>query len=163
MLFIIIYLVIVFIVLLFMNTRVKIKINEDYFEIYIYKIRILKLEYDETKNYAFNNLSKYKFKKEDLKYLEILKSIDFRLIDVKLCFFQEDYSNNAKVFGVLNTLLSLPKDYFLEKGIRYNYKVYFYGNPFINFESIFYFKLGKILLNVWRLRRNIHGKRTSNS
>ena len=72
------FLVIVIIILLFMNTRVKLLWDKNYLEVYIYKIRILKLDLQETKKYAYKNLKEYEFKKEDVKYLEIFKSIDFK-------------------------------------------------------------------------------------
>lgn len=161
--FVFIYLVIVMIILLFMNTRVKFLWNKNYLEVYIYKIRILKLDLQETKRYAYKNLKEYKFKKEDIKYIEILKSIDFRLINIKMCGFQGDYFKWSILYGILNGILGLPKTYFENKDITYNYQIDFYGEPYIIFESIFYFKLGKVLINAWKLRRNVRGKRSSNS
>lgn len=161
--YILIFIIIVFIILLFMNTRVKIIFDRNYLAIYIYKIRILKLKQNETKRYAYKNFMKYEFNKYDIKYLNILKSVDFRKIYIRICGYQGDYFKWAIAYGFINGLLSLPIEYFKKKNINYVYQVDFYGEPFIAFESIFYFKLGKILLHTIKLRRSIRGKRTSNS
>lgn len=163
MLFILLYLIIVFIILLFMDTRVKFMWDRKYIEVYIYNIRILRLDFEETRKYALENFKNYQFKKEDLKYLEILKSIDFRKINIRICGYQGDYASWSIAYGIFQGLLALPMRYFKEKGINYHYQIDYYGEPFIALESIFYFKLGKILLNTYRLRRNIRGKRTSDS
>ena len=144
MLFILLYLVIIFVVLLFMNTRVKIIWNHQNFELFIYNLRILKLNLNDTKKYALNNIKTYKFNKNDLKYLEILKSIDFRLINIRICGLQGDYFSWSIAYGIFEGIFSLAKNYFEEKGISYQYHVDFYGEPFISLKSIFYFKLGKI-------------------
>ena len=51
---------------------------------------------------------KYEFDKDDIKYLKILKSIDFRKIEIKLCGYQNDYYKWAVAYGIFNALLSLP-------------------------------------------------------
>ena len=89
--YILIFILIVILILLFMNTRVKIVFNQGYLYVYIYKIRILKLKKNETKKYAYSNFMKYEFDKDDIKYLKILKSIDFRKIEIKLCWYQNVY------------------------------------------------------------------------
>ena len=161
--YIIIFIIIVIIILLFMNTRVKVIFDQGYLSVYIYKIRILKLKKNETKEYAYENFMKYKFKATDLKYLDILKSIDFRKISIRLCLLEKDYYTWAILYGTLNAILSLPITYFKEKNITYYYHIDFYNKPYVKFESIFYFKLGKILINTIKIRRKIHGKRASNS
>ncbi len=163
MLFIGLYLIIVFIILLFMDTRVKFVWDRKYIEVYIYNLKILKLDFEETKKYALESFKKYKFKKADLKYFEILNLIDFRKINIRICGYQGDYFSWSIAYGILQGILTIPRQYFNKKGIKYHYQVDFYGEPFIAIESIFYFKLGKILINTYKLRRNVHGKRTSNT
>lgn len=155
---IIIFIILVFIVLLFMNTRVKFQYENQLIKVYIYKILILKLDINDTKKIK---LDKASLKVNNSKYLKVLKSIDFKYINLKMCLLKDNYYNWAISYGIINGLLSLFKPYFESKDIIYNYQIDFYGKPYLKFESIFYFKLGKILIHIIKIRRKIHGKRSS--
>ena len=67
---IIIFIILVFIVLLFMNTRVKFQYENQLIKVYIYKILILKLDINDTKKIK---LDKASLKVNNSKYLIGLK------------------------------------------------------------------------------------------
>lgn len=154
-----IFFILFLIFILFIPNRIGLFINDKYVMVSIFKVTVFKMNFTDTADYAIEQVKHYHPKWSDLEYLRILRKIKFVSFDINIGNVIEDYvSKNIAIsqlyatFGFLRLLLPHNK-YYLQ--ITRNNANYF------SFKSIFYFKVGKILVTIFSLRRKIYA-RTSN-
>ena len=87
--------------------------------------------------------------KKQTSIIKILNKIRIEKIDLKMSGLNLDYEYGGQIFGYLNVLLAILKNYFMMKNSEFNYDVRYMGQRSIKFKGIVYSKMGIILKQIY--------------
>ena len=86
--------------------------------------------------------------KKQAKLIKLYEKINIETLDIELSGLSFDYEYSGIVYGYLNILFPIIKNYFLSKKCDFNYKLEYMGKRSFAFRSIFYCKTGTILKKI---------------
>lgn len=96
----------------------------------------------------FDNKHNDEIKKQASAY-KILNKIRIQSIDLEMSGLNLDYELGGEIFGYLNIVLAVLKNYLMMKNSEFNYDVKYMGERSIKFKGIVYSKMGIILKQVF--------------
>lgn len=142
--FFLILLVIAIIFLLFYPFKVTIWNEEEYLYIKISFLITIKINL----LILFDNNHNDEIKRQ-ASVVKILNKIRIKTIDLKMSGLNLDYEYGGQIFGYLNVILAILKNYLMMKNSEFTYDVRYMGERSIRFKSIIYAKMGIILKQVF--------------
>ncbi len=80
--------------------------------------------------------------------IKLLNKIRIKSIDLKMSGLNLDYEYGGEIFGYLNIILAVLKNYLMMRNSEFTYNIRYLGKRSIKFKSIFYVKMGIILKQV---------------
>lgn len=83
--------------------------------------------------------------KRQASIIKILNKIRIKKIDLNMSGLNLDYEYGGQVFGYLNIVLAILKNYLMMRNSEFNYDIKYMGERSIKFKSIVYAKMGIIL------------------
>ena len=83
--------------------------------------------------------------KKNAKLIKLINKIKIETINLNMSGLNFNYEYSGVVFGYLNILLSVIKNYLMMKNSEFNYQIEYMGDKSITFEGIIYCKTGTIL------------------
>ena len=86
--------------------------------------------------------------KKQVSMIKLLNKIRIKSIDLKMSGLNLDYEYGGEIFGYLNIILAVLKNYLMMKNSEFTYNIRYLGKRSIKFKSIFYVKMGIILKQV---------------
>lgn len=86
--------------------------------------------------------------KRQTSIFKMLNKIRIKSIDLKMSGLNLDYEFGGQIFGYLNIVLAILKNYLMMKNSEFNYDVKYMGERSIKFKGIVYSKMGIILKQV---------------
>lgn len=152
--FFLLLLIIVIFFLLFYPFKVTIWNEEEYLYIKISFLITIKINLF----ILFDNNHNDEIKKQ-ASIIKILNKIRIKNIDLKMSGLNLDYEYGGEIFGYLNIILAILKNYLMMKNSEFTYDVNYMGKRSVKFKSIVYARLGIILKQVFGGKK---GERTSN-
>lgn len=87
--------------------------------------------------------------KKQVSVLKILNKIRIESIDLKMSGLNFDYEYGGQIFGYLNVMLAIIKNYLMTRNCELNYDIRYMGKKSIRFKGIIYSKMGIILKQVY--------------
>ena len=87
--------------------------------------------------------------KKQVSIIKILDKIRIETIDLKMSGLNLDYEYGGQIFGYLNIILAILKNYLMMRNSEFNYDVRYMGERSIKFKGIVYSKMGIILKQVY--------------
>ena len=87
--------------------------------------------------------------KKQVSVLKILNKIRIESIDLKMSGLNFDYEYGGQIFGYLNVMLAIIKNYLMTRNSELNYDIRYMGKKSIRFKGIIYSKMGIILKQVY--------------
>ena len=92
--------------------------------------------------------------KRQASIFKILNKIRIKTIDLKMSGLNLNYEYGGQIFGYLNIILAILKNYLMMKNSEFTYDVRYMGERSIKFKGIVYSKLGIILKQVYGGKKN---------
>ena len=92
--------------------------------------------------------------KRQASIFKILNKIRIKTINLKISGLNLDYEYGGQMFGYLNIILAILKNYLMMKNSEFNYDVQYMGERSIKFKGIVYSKMGIILKQVFGGKKN---------
>ena len=138
--FFLILLIVAIIFLLFYSFKVTIWNEKEYLYIKISFFITIKI----NMFILFDNNHNDEIKKQ-ASILKILNKISIKSIDLKVSGLNLDYEFGGQIFGYLNIILAVLKNYLMMKNSEFTYDVKYMGERSVRFKGIVYSKLGIIL------------------
>ena len=83
--------------------------------------------------------------KKNAKYIKLFNKIKVETISLKMSGLNFNYEYSGQIFGYLNIILAILKNYFMMKNSDFNYSVSYMGEKSVKFKGIIYCKTGTIL------------------
>lgn len=83
--------------------------------------------------------------KKNAKFAKLYNKVKIETIDLNISGLNFNYEYGGQIFGYLNILLAVVKNYLMMKNARFNYNVKYLGEKSIIFKGIIYCKTGTIL------------------
>lgn len=83
--------------------------------------------------------------KKQASIFKVLNKIRIESIDLKMSGLNFDYEYGGQIFGYLNIVLAILKNYLMMKNSEFTYDVKYMGERSIRFKGIVYSKMGIIL------------------
>jgi len=142
--FFLILLIVTIIFLLFYPFKVTIWNEEEYLYIKISFLITIKINLF----ILFDNNHNDEIKRQ-ASIFKILNKIRIKTIDLKMSGLNLDYEFGGEIFGYLNIILAILKNYLMMKNSEFTYDVRYMGERSIKFKSIVYAKAGIILKQVF--------------
>ncbi len=96
----------------------------------------------------FDNNHNDEIKKQASSY-KILNKIRIKSIDLKISGVNLDYEYGGQIFGYLNIILAIAKNYLMMRNSELTYDIRYMGERSIKFKGIVYSKMGIILKQVF--------------
>ena len=87
--------------------------------------------------------------KKNAKMIKLFNKIKIETIDLKMSGLHLDYTYSGQIFGYLNILLAVIKNYLMMKNSDFNYDIRYMGEKSIRFKGIVYCKTGTILKQMY--------------
>ena len=137
-------LIVVILFLLFYPFKVTIWNEKEYLYIKISWLATIKI----NMFVLFDNNHNEEIKKQ-ASIFKVLNKIRIKSIDLKMRGLNLDYEFGGEIFGYLNIILAILKNYLMMKNSEFNYDVRYMGERSIKFKGIVYSKLGIILKQVY--------------
>lgn len=147
--FFLILLSVAIIFLLFYPFKVTIWNEEEYVYIKISFLMTIKINL----LILFDNKHNDEIKRQ-ASVVKILNKIRIQTIDLKMSGLNLDYEYGGQIFGYLNVILAILKNYLMMKNSEFTYDVRYMGERSIKFKSIIYAKMGIILKQVFGGKKN---------
>lgn len=92
--------------------------------------------------------------KRQASLFKILDKIRIKSIDLKMSGLNLNYEYGGQIFGYLNIVLAILKNYLMMKNSEFTYDVRYMGDRSIKFKGIVYSKMGIILKQVYGGKKN---------
>ena len=86
--------------------------------------------------------------KKQAKMFKLINKIKIDTINLKISGLNFDYEYSGQIFGYLNILLAVVKNYLMMKNSDFNYDISYMGKKSLKFKGIVYCKTGTILKQV---------------
>jgi len=83
--------------------------------------------------------------KKQAKMIKLFNKIRIDTINLKMSGLNFNYEYSGQIFGYLNIILAVVKNYFMIRNTYFNYDINYMGEKSITFKSIIYCKTGTIL------------------
>ena len=83
--------------------------------------------------------------KKNAKMLKLLNKIKVDTIDLEISGLHFDYEYSGQIFGYLNIILAVIKNYLMMKNSDFNYNIQYMGERSVRFTGIIYCKTETIL------------------
>ncbi len=83
--------------------------------------------------------------KKQAKLVKLINKIRIQSIDLKMSGLNLDYEYGGQIFGYLNIILAVLKNYLMMRNSEFNYDIKYMGERSLRFKSIFYCKAGIIV------------------
>lgn len=80
--------------------------------------------------------------------VKLLNKIRIKSIYLKMSGLNLDYEYGGEIFGYLNIILAILKNYLMMRNSEFKYNISYLGKRSLKFKSIFYVKMGIILKQV---------------
>jgi len=87
--------------------------------------------------------------KKNVKLIRLFNKIKIDTIDLKIRGLNFDYEYSGQIFGYLNIVLAVIKNYLMMRNSDFNYDIEYIGEKSLKFKGIFYCKAGTILKQVY--------------
>ena len=87
--------------------------------------------------------------KRQASIFKIINKIRIKSIDVKASGLNLDYEYGGQIFGYLNIVFAILKNYLMMRNSEFNYDIKYMGERRIKFKGIFYSKAGIILKQIY--------------
>lgn len=87
--------------------------------------------------------------KKQVSVVKILNKIRIESIDLKMSGLNLDYEYGGQIFGYLNIVLAVLKNYLMMRNSEFNYNIRYMGERSIRFKGIIYSKAGIILKQIY--------------
>lgn len=87
--------------------------------------------------------------KRQVRIIKILNKIRIKSINLKMSGLNLDYEYGGQVFGYLNIVLAVLKNYLMMKNAEFNYDIKYMGERNVKFKGIVYSKVGIILKQIY--------------
>jgi len=142
--FFLILLLVFVLFLLFYPFKVTIYNEKEYLYVKISWIITIKI----NMTILFDNNHNEEIKKQ-ASIFKIINKIRIKSIDLKMSGLNLDYEFGGQIFGYLNIILAVLKNYLMMKNSEFNYDVKYMGERSIKFKGIIYSKMGIILKQVF--------------
>lgn len=86
--------------------------------------------------------------KKQAKMIKLFNKVKIDTVDLDVSGLNFDYEYSGQIFGYLNILLAVIKNYLMMKNSDFNYDIKYIGDRSIKFKGIFYCKTGTILKQI---------------
>lgn len=87
--------------------------------------------------------------KKNAKMIKLFNKIRIETIDLKMSGLNFNYEYSGVIFGYLNIVLPIVKNYLMMKNSDFNYDIEYMGEKSIKFKGIVYCKTGTILKQIY--------------
>lgn len=87
--------------------------------------------------------------RKQVSVIKILNKIRVESIDLKMSGLNLDYEYGGQIFGYLNIVLAIIKNYLMMRNSRFDYDVRYMGERSVKFKGIIYSKMGIILKQIY--------------
>lgn len=87
--------------------------------------------------------------KKNARMIKLFNKIQIETIDLKISGLNFNYEYSGVIFGYLNIVLPVIKNYLMMKNSDFNYNVQYMGEKSLRFKGIVYCKTGTILKQVY--------------
>lgn len=136
----IILLLILIVFLLFYPFKVTVWNEKEYLYIKISSFITIKI----NMLILFDNNHNEEIKKQ-AGMIKLINKIRIESIDLKISGLNLDYEYGGEIFGYLNIILAVIKNYLMMKNSEFNYDIKYLGERSLKFKSIFYAKMGILI------------------
>lgn len=92
--------------------------------------------------------------KKQAKMIKLINKIKIDTIYLKMSGINFDYEYSGQIFGYLNIILAVLKNYLMMKNSDFNYDIRYMGKKSIKFKGIIYCKTGTILKQMLGGKKN---------
>lgn len=86
--------------------------------------------------------------KKQAKMMRLVNKVRIDTIDLKISGLNFDYEYGGQIFGYLNIILAVIKNYLMMRNSDFNYDIEYMGEKSLKFKSIIYCKTGTILKQI---------------
>ena len=83
--------------------------------------------------------------KKNAQMIKLFNKVKIETIDLKMSGLNFNYEYSGVIFGYLNIVLSVIKNYLMMRNSEFNYDIEYLGDKSISFKGIIYCKAGTIL------------------
>lgn len=87
--------------------------------------------------------------KKNAKFIKLFNKIKIETINLKMSGLNLDYEYSGQLFGYLNIILAVIKNYLMMKNSDFNYDIRYMGEKSIKLKGIIYCKTGTILKQMY--------------
>ena len=92
--------------------------------------------------------------KKQAKMIKLINKIKIDTINLKVSGLNFDYEYSGQIFGYLNIILAVLKNYLMMKNSDFNYDIQYIGERNLKFKGIVYCKTETILKQIFGGKKN---------
>jgi len=149
---IVVVFLIIFLIILLIPIQLHIRIYKGRLYIYLYKLKLM----DQKLTVLVNKENIQKTRAISAMYLKLLTKVNYKGLRLYVEGINYDMEVAPAYFGLIQSLLSFAKGYLSMKNIDFDYRAYYMGNAYMEFDGVIELHLGMFFIEFMRIRRFIN-------